>query len=158
MYGNKLFVCDEQCGIRSYRFQTINKKTMRNTHYLYYIVQWAFNIFERIMAYPCLGPVTNRAFVHLVKYFQLHCLPSAVHARACSSRFWRVASVLASVSHSTYSRCCAALNFLNTPIISMPLYRALLLRLPFMVLFSGFLQTPGRVQFGLTRKDGDIHK
>ena len=37
-------------------------------------------------------------------YFQLRDFPSAIHSIACARRFCRVASCLASVIHSTYSR------------------------------------------------------
>jgi hypothetical protein len=43
-------------------------------------------------------------------YFQLRCLPSASHSTDISMRFLRVASVLASVTHSTYSRLALGLN------------------------------------------------
>src|SRR5438445_11222296 len=46
-------------------------------------------------------------------YFQLRCLPSAIHSTACAIRFTRVSSRLASVIHSTYSRLQLGLNAAN---------------------------------------------
>src|SRR5262245_20391199 len=47
-----------------------------------------------------VGPVDDPC--HLA-YFQFLTMPSAIHATAVSSRLARVASALASVTHSTYS-------------------------------------------------------
>ena len=45
----------------------------------------------------------SRCF-HFGSYFQLRLLPSDSHPTAVAIRFCRVASVFASVTHSTYSR------------------------------------------------------
>ena len=46
-------------------------------------------------------------------YFQFLGFPSASHSIVCCSRFARVASVFASVTHSTYSRRWLGLNVSN---------------------------------------------
>ncbi len=46
-------------------------------------------------------------------YFQFRGLPSAIHSSAVASRFDRVASVLASLSQSIYSRLPLGVNFSN---------------------------------------------
>src|SRR5450830_1161293 len=46
-------------------------------------------------------------------YFQFRAFPSASHSTACAMRLSRVASVLASVIHSTYSRLKLVLPALN---------------------------------------------
>ena len=47
---------------------------------------------------------SDLGFRYQFMYFQFRVLPSAIHSIAVSSRRERVASVLASVIHSTYSR------------------------------------------------------
>jgi len=43
-------------------------------------------------------------------YFQLRCLPSAIHSTAVANRLARVSSRLASLIQSTYSRCALGLK------------------------------------------------
>lgn len=47
---------------------------------------------------------------HLLTYFQFRILPSAIHVTAVSSRRFRVVSLFASVTHSTYSLRLLRLN------------------------------------------------